>query len=72
MMLDPQADPGRRVWLTCTFCNGNTPLYLLHCDVNLVWVQCGNCRADGGTIPVSATPGTRNSWTTWPDQGCMP
>jgi hypothetical protein len=43
MMLDPQADPGRRVWLTCTFCNGNTPLYLLHCDVNLVWVQCGNC-----------------------------
>lgn len=43
MMLDPQADLGRCAWLPCTFCNSNPPLYLLHCDVNLVWVQCGNC-----------------------------
>ncbi len=42
-MLDPQADIGRRVWLPCTYCSDNTPLYLLDSDVNLVWVQCGNC-----------------------------
>jgi hypothetical protein len=43
MMLDPQADPGRRAWLPCTSCGITAPLYLLHCDVNLVWVQCSNC-----------------------------
>jgi hypothetical protein len=43
MMLDPQADPGRRAWLPCASCGGNTPLYLLHCEVNLVWVQCKSC-----------------------------
>jgi hypothetical protein len=43
MMLDPQADPGRRAWLPCTSCGTTAPLYLLHCDVNLVWVQCSNC-----------------------------
>ena len=42
MMLDPQADPGRRAWLPCAYC-GDTPLYLLDYDVNLVWVQCGAC-----------------------------
>jgi hypothetical protein len=43
MMLDPQADRGRRAWLPCTFCSSNAPLYLLDCDVNLLWVQCSNC-----------------------------
>jgi hypothetical protein len=43
MMLDPQADRGRRAWLPCAFCGADTPLYLLHCDINLVWVQCATC-----------------------------
>ncbi|MGH3884433.1 MAG: hypothetical protein ACRDRY_00800 [Pseudonocardiaceae bacterium] len=43
MMLDPQADLGRRVWLPCSHCSSDTALYLLASDVNLVWVQCGNC-----------------------------
>jgi len=43
MMLDPQADISRRVWLPCTYCDNNTALYLLDSDVNLVWVQCGTC-----------------------------
>jgi hypothetical protein len=43
MMLDPQADIGRRAWLPCPYCYDNAPLYLLDFDVNLVWVQCGNC-----------------------------
>lgn len=43
MMLDPQADRGRRAWLPCASCASTAPLYLLHCDVNLVWVQCSNC-----------------------------
>jgi hypothetical protein len=42
MMLDAQADPGRRAWLPCIHC-GDTPLYLLDYNVNLVWVQCGAC-----------------------------
>ncbi|MDQ3762791.1 MAG: hypothetical protein M3460_14395 [Actinomycetota bacterium] len=42
MMLDPQADPSRRAWLPCPSCS-DTPLYLLDSDVNLIWVQCGNC-----------------------------
>ena len=42
MMLDAQADLGRRAWLSCIHC-GDTPLYLLDYDVNLVWVQCGGC-----------------------------
>jgi hypothetical protein len=42
MMLDPQADIGRRAWLPCTYC-GDIPLFLLDSDVNLVWVQCGSC-----------------------------
>jgi hypothetical protein len=43
MTLDPQADIGRRVWLPCRYCGDNTALYLLNSDVNMVWVQCGNC-----------------------------
>ncbi len=43
MTLDPQADIGRRAWLPCTYCGDNSALYLLDSDVNLVWVQCGNC-----------------------------
>ena len=43
MMRDPQADPGRRAWLPCVSCGSTTPLYLLHCEVNLVWVQCNHC-----------------------------
>ncbi|MGH3830613.1 MAG: hypothetical protein ACRDRS_09230 [Pseudonocardiaceae bacterium] len=43
MTLDPQADPGRRVWLPCRHCGDNTALYLLDSDVNLLWVQCGHC-----------------------------
>jgi hypothetical protein len=43
MTLDPQADLGRRAWLPCVSCRDNAPLYLLDCDVNLVWVQCGHC-----------------------------
>jgi hypothetical protein len=35
MMLDAQADLGRRAWLPCIHC-GDTPLYLLDYDVNLV------------------------------------
>jgi hypothetical protein len=42
MMLDPQADPGRRAWLPCPYCRDNAWLYLLDFDINLVWVQCGN------------------------------
>jgi hypothetical protein len=42
MMLDAQANLGRRAWLPCIHC-GDTPLYLLDYDVNLVWVQCGAC-----------------------------
>lgn len=43
MILDPQADPGRRVWLPCRYCDNDTALYLLASDVNMVWVQCGSC-----------------------------
>lgn len=43
MMLDPQADIGRHVWLPCPHCGDNTGLYLLDYEVNMVWVQCGNC-----------------------------
>ncbi|MDT7712184.1 MAG: hypothetical protein QOG46_873 [Pseudonocardiales bacterium] len=43
MMLDPQADLGRRAWLPCQYCYAKAPLYLLDFDLNLVWVQCGNC-----------------------------
>jgi hypothetical protein len=42
MMLDPQADLGRRAWLPCPYCS-HSPLYLLGSDINLIWVQCGNC-----------------------------
>jgi hypothetical protein len=42
MMLDTQADRGRRAWLPCIHC-GDTPLYMLNYNVNLVWVQCGTC-----------------------------
>jgi hypothetical protein len=43
MILDAQADPGRRVWLPCRYCEANSALYLLDADVNFVWVQCGQC-----------------------------
>ena len=43
MMLDPQADLGRRAWLPCPHCYDNGPLYVLGFDINLVWVQCRNC-----------------------------
>jgi hypothetical protein len=43
MILDAQADLGRRVWLPCRYCGDNTALYLLDADVNFVWVQCGQC-----------------------------
>ncbi|MGH4015157.1 MAG: hypothetical protein ACRDSL_14795 [Pseudonocardiaceae bacterium] len=43
MMLDAQADPGRRVWLPCPHCGDNTGLYFLDYDINFVWVQCGSC-----------------------------
>jgi hypothetical protein len=43
MMLDCQADPGRRAWLPCAYCGDNTGLYLLESDVNMIWVQCGKC-----------------------------
>jgi len=43
LMLDPQADPGRHVWLPCPHCGDTTGLYLLDSEVNLVWVQCGTC-----------------------------
>jgi hypothetical protein len=43
MMLDPQADIGRRAWLPCAYCADSTPLYLLDCDANMIWVQCGQC-----------------------------
>lgn len=36
MMLDPHADLGRRAWLPCPSC-GTTPVYLLDCDINLIW-----------------------------------
>jgi len=42
-MLDPQADLGRHVWLPCPHCDDTAGLYLLDSEVNLVWVQCGNC-----------------------------
>jgi hypothetical protein len=42
MMLDPHADLGRRAWLPCPSC-GTTPVYLLDCDINLIWLQCGTC-----------------------------
>lgn len=43
MMLDRQADIGRQVWLPCPHCDDNTGLYFLDYEVNMVWVQCGNC-----------------------------
>ncbi|MGH3566559.1 MAG: hypothetical protein ACRDRH_11115 [Pseudonocardia sp.] len=43
-MLDPQADTGRRAWLPCPHCGDTAGLYLLDSEVNLVWVQCGNCQ----------------------------
>jgi len=43
LMLDPQADPGRHVWLPCSHCGDTAGLYLLDSEVNLVWVQCANC-----------------------------
>ena len=43
MMLDHDADLGRRAWLPCAYCADNTALYLLDSDVNLIWVQCGKC-----------------------------
>lgn len=39
MMLDPQADLGRRAWLPCRHCYDNAPLYLLDFDVE--WVPAG-------------------------------
>jgi hypothetical protein len=46
MMLDPHADLGRRAWLPCPSC-GTNPVYLLDCDINLIWVQCGTCLRRG-------------------------
>lgn len=43
MMLDPQADIGRHVWIPCPHCGDSSGLYLLFSDVNLAWVQCGKC-----------------------------
>lgn len=43
MMLDPQADVGRRVWRPCPHCGDNSGLYLLDYEINMVWVQCGKC-----------------------------
>jgi hypothetical protein len=45
-MLDPHADLGRRAWLPCPSC-GTNPVYLLDCDINLIWVQCGTCLRRG-------------------------
>src|SRR5881398_951415 len=42
MMLDPHADLGRRAWMACPSC-ATTPVYLLDCDINLIWLQCGTC-----------------------------
>jgi hypothetical protein len=42
MMLDLHADRGRRAWLPCPSC-GTAPVYLLDCNINLIWLQCGNC-----------------------------
>lgn len=43
MMLDPQADAGRQVWLPCPHCGNDTGLYLLGSEANMAWVQCGSC-----------------------------
>lgn len=43
MMLDSQADVGRRAWLPCAYCGDNRALHLLDSDVCLIWVQCGHC-----------------------------
>lgn len=56
-------------WLACAQC-GDTPLYLLDYDVNLVWVQYGACLRRCGTTPVSAadsTPRTCASCSPPPD-----
>jgi hypothetical protein len=45
MTLDPAADPGRRVWLTCTPCGSPAGLYLLHAEPRYLWVNCGDCGA---------------------------
>jgi hypothetical protein len=69
MMLDAQADPGRRAWLPCTYC-GDTPLYLLDYEVNLLWVQWGTCLGRWWPTLVSAadgTPSTCSSYSTPPE-----
>jgi hypothetical protein len=43
MILDPQADPGCRAWLSCCYCGDDSALYLLGSEANMVWVQCGQC-----------------------------
>ena len=68
MMLDAHADLGRRVWLPCSYCYDNGPLYVLDFDVNLVWVQCGNCL--GSLVArhrCRATGGIQNIGSTSPD-----
>jgi hypothetical protein len=49
MMLDSHADLGRRAWLACPSC-GTCPVYLLECDINLVYLQCAFACSAGGTI----------------------
>jgi hypothetical protein len=44
-MLDPAADPARRVWIACTPCGSTAGLYLLESTPRLLWVQCGACFA---------------------------
>ena len=45
LMLDPAADPARRVWVTCAPCGSKAGLYLLESEGRIVWVQCGTCFA---------------------------
>ena len=72
MMLDPQADLGRRAWLPCTSC-GEIPLYLLDSDVNLIWCNAATAYAAGATTPVSATGDTQRTCSTSPDRHtCVP
>jgi hypothetical protein len=66
MMLDAQADPGRRAWLLCIHC-GDTPLYLLDSDVNWSGCSAAPAYAAGGTTPVSAVNGAPSTCSTPPD-----
>ena len=43
-MIDPAADPARKIWINCVFCQESPGwCYMLDYDGGLVWAQCPRC-----------------------------